>query len=84
MSNNHERSDREVLEDLQKRLERMIESGPGDRPDKTEWTPHEKKILKNMVQGVIFAKKLGRVGLYLLLTLGLIASNLQAIKEFFS
>ena len=74
-------NEKEVFERLRQELEEILD---GKRADNKEWTASEKKILREMISTVVFFRKMGRFGFYLLVTLGVIATNLQSIKGFFS
>jgi len=78
-----EKSDREVLNDLHHKLQSLLDN-PTSVSEVEDWSEHERKVLKDMVSTVVFLKRLGRLGLYILVTGGIIAANIQNIKDFFA
>ena len=66
------------LEDLAKQLDELLADN-----DK-EWTSEEKAALRQLARILVAFQRLGRLGFYILITIGIIVTNWEKLKGYFT
>ena len=71
-------SDMNKLEELAKQLDDLLDQ------DTNDWSREEKAALRQLARTLIAFQRLGRLGFYILITIGILVTNWEKLKGYFA